>query len=106
MQLGSSESSASVVMKPTIEIRDRAVPKILPLWRVLLHNDDQNNMDYVVRVLRECVAGLSEIDAQCIMLEAHMHGLSEVVVEPLEAAEFHHERLVWFGLVCTIEPAD
>jgi len=76
---------------------------IMPRYKVLLHNDDVNSMDHVVKSLRtvfkfeleECVR---------IMLEAHDHGIALCIVEPLEQAEFHRDQLKSFSLVATIEP--
>lgn len=76
---------------------------IMPRYKVLLHNDDVNSMDHVVKTLRtvfrfdleECVR---------IMIEAHDHGIALCVVEPLEQAELHRDQLISFSLVATIEP--
>ena len=45
------------------------VRKISPKYKVLLHNDPVNTMDYVVEALRQVVPQLSEQDALNIMLE-------------------------------------
>ena len=51
------------------------VRKISPKYKVLLHNDPVNTMDYVVDTLRQVVPQLSEQDALNIMLETHNNGV-------------------------------
>jgi ATP-dependent Clp protease adapter protein ClpS len=72
---------------------------------VILHNDDHNEMLYVVSCLQKTVPGLGQRRAVEIMLEAHNHGRARVTTCPLELAELYRERLEGFGLTVTIEPA-
>jgi ATP-dependent Clp protease adaptor protein ClpS len=76
---------------------------LLPPWRVILHNDDHNSMDHVVRSLRKCVPSLSEEDAEAVMLEAHQTGKALVIQCPKEAAEHYRAGLETCGLTATIE---
>ena len=77
--------------------------KLVPQYKVLIHNDDVNTMDHVVMSLvqvfkfeiNECIA---------IMLEAHEEGVALCKIEPLEHAELHSEQLQSLSLVSTIEP--
>src|SRR5947208_12875970 len=64
----------------------RNVTRLLPPYRVLLHNDDYNTMDHVVRALVESVPKLSVREAGRIMLEAHLRGIAQVIVCPKEQA--------------------
>ncbi len=82
------------------------VRKPAPRYRVLLHNDPVNTMEYVVNTLREVVPSLSEQDAIAVMLEAHNTGVGLVIVCDLEPAEFYSETLKSKGLTSTIEPED
>ena len=79
------------------------VRKISPKYKVLLHNDPVNTMDYVVETLRQVVPQLSEQDALNIMLETHNNGVGLVIVCDLEPAEFYSETLNSKGLTSTIE---
>jgi ATP-dependent Clp protease adaptor protein ClpS len=79
--------------------------KLLPPYKVLLHNDDHNSMDHVVRSLLRSVPKLSRIRAIQIMIEAHNRGVALVIVCPLEQAELFRERLESCGLTATIEAA-
>ena len=79
------------------------VRKVSPKYKVLLHNDPVNTMDYVVDTLRQVVPQLSEQDALSIMLETHNSGVGLVIVCDLEPAEFYSESLKAKGLTSTIE---
>jgi ATP-dependent Clp protease adaptor protein ClpS len=86
------KQSTSVVRKPA------------PRYRVLLHNDDFNSMEYVVQTLMKTVAGMTQPQAVNIMMEAHTNGLALVITCEMEHAEFYCETLKNHGLSSTIEP--
>ena len=94
----SSPGGVAVVEKQTERVRKNS-----PRYKVLLHNDPVNSMEYVVQTLREIVPQLSEQDAMAIMLEAHNSGIGLVIVCDLEPAEFYSESLKAKGLTSTIE---
>ena len=79
------------------------VRKVSPKYKVLLHNDPVNTMDYVVATLRQVVPQLSEQDALNVMLETHNSGVGLLIVCDLEPAEFYSESLKAKGLTSTIE---
>ncbi len=89
-----------------VEKQQERVRKNSPRYKVLLHNDPVNSMDYVVNSLREVVPQLSEQDAISVMLEAHNAGVGLVIVCDLEPAEFYSESLKAKGLTTSIEPED
>jgi ATP-dependent Clp protease adaptor protein ClpS len=76
---------------------------LLPPWRVILHNDDHNSIDHVVRSLRKCVPSLSQEDAEAVTMEAHHEGKAIVIECPKEAAEHYRTGLESCGLTATIE---
>lgn len=78
--------------------------KLAPRYRVLLHNDDFTPMEYVVQVLMNTVASLTEPQAVSIMMEAHNNGIALVIICAREHAEFYCETLKNHGLTSTIEP--
>ena len=96
---GSSPGGAAVLDKQSERVR-----KTSPRYKVLLHNDPVNTMDYVVTTLRQILPQLSEQDAIAIMLETHNTGVGLVITCDLEPAEFYSERLNAKGLTSTIEP--
>ena len=91
--------ASSVVIEKKTEI----VRKTSPRYKVLLHNDPVNNMEYVVSTLRNVVPQLSEQDAIAVMLEAHNTGVGLVITCDIEPAEFYSQTLNSKGLTSTIE---
>jgi ATP-dependent Clp protease adaptor protein ClpS len=94
-------SPPEIETKPDIEQKQ----VVLPPYKVVLHNDDHNEMMYVVQCLIKTVPGLGAERATEIMYEAHNHGKAVVTTCPLELAELYRERLESFGLTATIEKA-
>lgn len=93
-------------MAVDVETLQRTITRLLPPYRVLLHNDDHNTMDHVIRALVESVPALTVREAARIMLEAHLRDVALVVVCPKEQAELYCERLAGFGLTATMERAE
>ena len=89
----------------TIEKRS-TVRKLAPRYRVLLHNDDSNSMEYVVQVLMKTVPSITQPQAVDIMMEAHTNGMALVITCAQEHAEFYCETLKNHGLISTIEPEE
>jgi ATP-dependent Clp protease adapter protein ClpS len=78
-------------------------PVQLPPWRVLLHNDDKNEMIFVIHAIVE-LTPLSRQEALNKMLEAHDRGVSLLVVTHKERAELYQDQFQSKGLTVTIEP--
>ena len=96
-----SNSKAAVLEKKPDALKNKS-----PKYKVLLHNDPVNSMEYVAVSLREVVPHLSEQDAISIMLEAHNNGVGLVIICDLEPAEFYSESLRSKGLTSSIEKED
>jgi ATP-dependent Clp protease adaptor protein ClpS len=90
---------------PTVEFDTDTLTRVLPPWAVILHNDEHNSMDHVVRSLLACVQSLTPEAAIEIMFTAHYHGEATVITCPKEAAEHYRAALESRGLTATIEPA-
>ncbi|MCZ2108835.1 MAG: ATP-dependent Clp protease adaptor ClpS [Dehalococcoidia bacterium] len=90
---------------PSVTLDEETLKRLLPPYHVILHNDDHNSMDHVVRSLLRCVPSLTVERAAEIMFEAHRHGQATVITCPKEAAEHYREKLESCGLTATIEPA-
>ena len=84
-------------------LRERTLSETLPPYRVILHDDDVNEMGHVVRALLASVPELDVRDATAIMIEAHLKGHAQVIACPLERAELYRDRLESHGLTATIE---
>jgi ATP-dependent Clp protease adaptor protein ClpS len=76
----------------------------LPPFKVLLHNDDVNDAEHVVRSL-VAHTPLSVARAIDVMTEAHNTGVALVVTTHQELAELYQGQLQSLGLTSTIEPA-
>jgi ATP-dependent Clp protease adaptor protein ClpS len=96
---GQAPGGATVLDKAPERVR-----KPSPRYKVLLHNDPVNSMEYVVVTLRQVVPSLSEQGAIAVMLETHNTGVGLVIVCDIEPAEFYCETLKAKGLTSTIEP--
>jgi len=80
-------------------------PRHLPMYRVLLHNDDQNDFEHVIETLLELTPlTLEESIERCE--EAHKTGCALVIVIHRERAELYEEQLRSKSLTVTIEPEE
>ena len=75
----------------------------LPPWKVLLNNDDHNDMEFVVDTIM-VLTPLNEQDAMLRMMEAHQEGVALLMATHQEHAELLHEQFTSKGLTVTIEP--
>jgi len=98
--------SADVQTRPDQATGQKTRQELCPPWKVILHDDDVNTMDHVIRALTQSVSGLPGERAVRIMLEAHLRGKAIVTVCPLETAEYYRDRLCSFTLTSTIEQAE
>jgi ATP-dependent Clp protease adaptor protein ClpS len=78
-------------------------PKRLPPYKVLLHNDDKNDMEYVVRTICR-LTPLNEEEAVQKMLEAHRQGVTLMLTTHRERAELYVDQFASCGLTVTAEP--
>jgi ATP-dependent Clp protease adaptor protein ClpS len=75
----------------------------LPPYRVLLHNDDHNEMFSVVRTIVE-LTPLRRPQATQATFEAHLSGVALLLVTHKERAELYQEQFASKRLIVTIEP--
>ena len=95
---------AAPARTPTRSTRtiEESLRETLPPATVVLHNDDVNSMEHVVRALLDSVPELDAERAVEVMLTAHEHGSADVISCPLERAELYRDRLERHGLTATI----
>ncbi|HEY1685101.1 MAG TPA: ATP-dependent Clp protease adaptor ClpS [Tepidisphaeraceae bacterium] len=79
-------------------------PTPLPPWKVLLHNDNKNDVPYVIETIVQ-LTPLGEQTAKLRTLEAHTAGVSLLLSTHKERAELYREQFQSKGLTVTIEPA-
>ena len=87
-----------------------------PLYRVVLWNDDDHTVEYVVRMM----AVIFKYDLRKglqIAMRVHYHGKAVVATEPLEVAELRRDQIRTFGgdaevegcyasMFATVEPVE
>jgi len=78
-------------------------PRQLPMYRVILHNDDENDIEHVI----ETIVMLTPLNAQQAVertIEAHNTGCSLLLIIHKERAELYAEQFQSRSLTVTIEP--
>jgi ATP-dependent Clp protease adaptor protein ClpS len=100
----------------TTKPRDEARTRRLPPYNVVLLNDDDHSMEFVIDVLCK-VLGCAVERATQLTLEAHTSGRAVIWTGPKEVAELKREQVTTFTetrardgahlgpLGCDIEPA-
>ena len=83
---------------------DRQAPRLLPPWKVVLHNDDVNPVDQVITTIHQ-LTPLTRDQASARMEEAHTTGSALLLVTHRERAELYVEQFQSCGLTVTVEPA-
>jgi ATP-dependent Clp protease adapter protein ClpS len=91
-----SEGKPSPTKKP---------PGMLPPWKVLLHNDDKNDVVFVIGTIVE-LTPLNPQEAELRTVEAHKTGAALLLVTHKERAELYKDQFESKGLTVTIEPAE
>ena len=103
-----SQEGNTATAKPAKSRKSKAKPKppkMLPPWKVLLHNDDKNEVPFVVGTIVE-LTPLNEQDAKLRTLEAHETGVALLLTTHKERAELYKDQFESKGLTVTIEPAE
>jgi ATP-dependent Clp protease adaptor protein ClpS len=84
-------SHPTPVLEPEVQTRS----KLLPPYNVILENDDDHSMEFVVSVLQKVFGYPLERSAQ-LMLTAHETGCAVVWTGPKEVAELKAEQMTTF----------
>jgi ATP-dependent Clp protease adaptor protein ClpS len=94
------QASTQMVVRP----KEAPVePRLLPPYRLLLHNDDVNTMDDVVRAIVK-ITTISTPDAIRKMLDAHRDGVSILLTTHKERGELYVEQFASVRISTTLEP--
>ncbi len=83
--------------------------RYVPMWKVLLHNDEVTTMEFVIRVLVRFFGHTPQASYR-IMMTIHQKGIGLAGVYPMELAELKQEQVIsaarpHYPLKVTIEPA-
>lgn len=102
---GGAASAATKPKKAPKRVPKKKPPQMLPPWKVLLHNDDKNDMLFVVATIME-LTPLQQEEAIDRMAEAHKTGVALLLVTHKERAELYQDQFASKGLTVTIESAE
>jgi ATP-dependent Clp protease adaptor protein ClpS len=103
-QTGGTSKSGTATKRVRKKAPAKKPPQPLPPWKVMLHNDDKNDILFVV----ETVVALTPLnieDAKVRTLEAHKTGVALLLTTHKERAELYKEQFASKSLTVTIEPA-
>ena len=89
----------------TATLTEQTKPRHMPLFRVILHNDDISDMGDVVETI-VMLTPLNKQDAEERMDEADRTGCSLLLVIHKERAELYVEQFQSRQLTVTIEPVE
>jgi ATP-dependent Clp protease adaptor protein ClpS len=95
-----NQPATGVTTKP---LPAKPVPKVLPPWKVLLHNDDVNEILFVVETVM-LLTHLKKQEAITRTLEAHHRGVTLLLTTHRERAELYVQQFASRNLTVTIEP--
>ena len=87
--------------RPDVQVEQAT--RLLPPYRVLLHNDDVNTFEHVIRAILQ-LTPLKEPEAVARTIEAHETGSSLLLVTHRERAELYVEQFTSKQLTVTCEP--
>jgi ATP-dependent Clp protease adapter protein ClpS len=98
------QGGASTPVKPRLRRQPaKTPPKVLPPWKVILHNDDVNERNEVIRIVRQ-LTPLSKQEAEIRVIEADQSGAALLLMTHQERAELYVEQFTSMGLTTTCEP--
>jgi ATP-dependent Clp protease adaptor protein ClpS len=112
----STSSEPEITTKTKTREREAAKTRRIPLYHLILHNDDVHSVEFVVETVMKAL-GYNEQKATLMTLEAHNSGRAIVWTGTKELAELKLEQITSFHeirerdqtklgpLTCTIEPA-
>jgi ATP-dependent Clp protease adaptor protein ClpS len=98
---GSSGTALAAPVKKPAPTKPK--PRQLPPFKVLLHNDDVNDINHVVLSILK-LTPLSQEEAVDRTLEAHHRGVALLLVTHKERAELYQDQFASVKLTVTIEP--
>jgi ATP-dependent Clp protease adaptor protein ClpS len=76
----------------------------LPPYKVVVHDNDYNTFDEVIRILLKAVPGMTRSRAVALTYEIHYTGAAVPYVGPKEQAEAVAAVIRTIGIKVTVEP--
>jgi ATP-dependent Clp protease adapter protein ClpS len=103
---GNDAGPATATVKPKRRTTPKPkLPGMLPPWKVLLHNDDKNEMGFVVVTIME-LTPLKQEEAIERTIEANDEDVALLLVTHKERAELYRDQFQSKGLTVSIEPTE
>lgn len=97
------QAGATATLATTKTAPPKRTPKQLPPYKVLLHNDDANTFEHVIKsVVR--LTPLAEEEAIIRAIEAHEQDVALLLVTHQERAELYAEQFASLSITVSIEP--
>jgi len=86
------------VEKPKRKRKRRAKrkPKLMPLYHVVLWNDDEHTFEYVIFMMRD-LFGHTKEQSREIAVTVHLQGRTIVYTAHLELAELKRDQILAYG---------
>jgi ATP-dependent Clp protease adaptor protein ClpS len=104
-QTEKSEQSSTATKSAPKTTPKKKPPQPLPPWKVLLHNDDKNEFEYVITTIMSLTT-LNTEDAVQRTVEAHKTGVALLLTTHKERAELYQEQFQSKSITVTIEAAE
>jgi ATP-dependent Clp protease adaptor protein ClpS len=99
--MSGGSGAPDVVIEPEVKVEESLdIP-----WKVVVHNDPINLMDYVTKVFMK-IFGFTREKAERHMMEVHKAGRSIVWTGAREKAELFVEQLHEYLLIATMEQSE
>jgi ATP-dependent Clp protease adaptor protein ClpS len=102
---GGGATATAKPKKATKRAPKKRPPGHLPMWKVLLHNDDKNEVHFVIDTIVE-LTPLNKQEAELRTKEADQTGVALILTTHKERAELYQEQFQSKGLTVTIEPTE
>src|SRR5262245_39686770 len=101
----SSQTATATPANSTTTLPEKPKPRLLPQYKVILHNDDKNDVEHVISTLI-LLCAFNKQDAELRTLEAHDTGCALLLITHKERAELYVDQFQSRSLTVTIEPAE
>ena len=98
--LEQSDAATAIKKEPAPTKRE---PRQLPPYKLLLHNDDVNTFDHIIRSVRR-LTPISEEAAVVKTIEAHETGVALLLVTHRERGELYVEQFASLSVTTSLEP--
>ena len=104
-QASNQSGGQQVRATSSVATPEKVTPRLLPQYKVILHNDDKNEIGHVIDTI-VMLCCMNKEDAVERTVEAHKTGCALLLITHKERAELFVEQFQSRSLTVTIEPAE